>query len=144
MSTEQWNLLNDESPILSYGIIFAYDGRNIKNAYNSNKTNENTVDEAISATCDGSTVIYLNTQLSETKTSPKQDGDNYFWNLFKKVPIENIKTEFSAIAYLRIENDIIFLQEIKASATGLAQQMLDSDEYDNASFEGSLYNLANL
>ena len=144
MSTDQWDLLNDESPILSYGVIFAYDGRNIKNAYNSNKTNENTVDEAISATCDGSTVIYLNTQLSETKTSPKQDGDNYFWNLFKKVPIENIKTEFSAIAYLRIENDIIFLQEVKASATGLAQQMLDSGEYDNASYEGSLYNLANL
>ena len=144
LSTEQWSNLDDDSRIESYGLIFAYDGRNIKNAYTTNKTSNNTIDDAISATCDGTNVIYLNTEITENRTSPRQDGENYVWNLFKKVTEDKLTTEFSAIAFIRTENDIVFLKEVKASAKSIAQEMLNSDDYDNASYEGSLYNLANL
>lgn len=73
------------------------------------------------------------------------DEPYYIWNLRKGVSMANITKEFVALAYVVVDGEVVFLNEVKASVKSLAQDLIDDEtnEYNANSFEGSLGYLAN-
>ena len=69
---------------------------------------------------------------------------NYVWNLYKKISFANAAKNYVAVAYIKIANEVIFLDQITANMKDLAQDLIDDDpNYDAQSLGGSLSYLAN-
>ena len=144
VSAALWNRLNDESEIERYGILLStsdflgsdkletkydlVDGSNVKNFYYDIPEDK------------------LCPALAEAGQVEGLDEDYYIWNLRKGISSANLTKEYVAVAYVVTEYGVIFLNEIKASAKSLAQDLIDdsTNDYDAGSFEGSLGNLAGL
>ena len=127
LSQTLWDELNEESEIQGYGVMLSLE--------------EDIAD------------YYF--ELSETKLHPAEANDSqksqqgiddegtyYVWNLYVNIPADQLTDEFTAVAYIATESEIVFFNESTASPKGLANDLLPT--YGNDAFEGSLYNLANL
>ena len=144
ISSDLWDSLKEESTILGYGLIFSYNNSDIKAAYETAETDSSSIDDALTTVCDGTNNINLYNELSESKPAPRLDEDNYTWNLYKKVSEANLTTCFSAVTYIRLDDEIIFLQQVTdVSAKSLAEQLLN-DNNGVDPYDGSLTYLANL
>ena len=155
ISTSLWDRLDtNEHLIQGYGVMISYDEVGIQEWYDAAKTNQNTIDEAIDemfGVISGKDYYF---PLTNEKTHPavaidsqkvgEPEGDYYVWNLYKKVSNQNLTKFYTAVAYIRTGDDIIFLNEITASTQSLANDMIESGDYDEESYGGSLYNLATL
>ena len=141
-----WDSLNAESTIEGYGVLLATSDLgtdSIENWYNAYKTESNTVDEALAElVTDG--VVAKYSKSVEEKTHPTQVGDVYSWNLYYR--IGNTKAElleeYTAVAYIKIHNSIVFLQQDTVSAKSLASDMLQGENPET--YGGSLSYLAEL
>lgn len=160
ISASLWNRLESESDIQGYGVILsssAYLGAfKIEQWYANNDLDEVSAEglgAAIATACGANTGAVKNfyTELTAEKLHPAEanaeqkgalEGDYYIWNLYKGVSLENLKKEFVAVAYIRINTQIVFLDEVKTSVKGLANSLIDSGAYADTVFDGSLANLA--
>jgi uncharacterized repeat protein (TIGR02543 family) len=155
ISTTLWERLDNESTIEGYGIMYATEaylsGVSIKGYYDLARADESSVDDTFTAVqgksykmVKGLEIKSFYTEITNERAHPAQVGDEYGWNLFKNISNEELATPFTAVAYIRTTADeIIFLDEITKSAAQLAQDLIDADnEYDEASLEGSLADLA--
>ena len=124
-----WNELNGTTNnIQSYGVLLSnktYLGNTeLKTLYGSaNSDNFKTFDMEL------------------TIKAPVDDGDYYYWNLYKRVT-EHLTEDYVAVAYIRTKTGVVFLQQVTASAKSLANDMINDPLHDVGSFEGSLANLA--
>lgn len=148
ISKSLWNELNEESIIVGFGILLSDTTKlpetTIKEWYTSKKTNENTIDEALTATCANSKAKNFYKTLGEKAGShPNEEDNNYYWNLYKSVNDGFFTREYRAVAYIRTEIGIVFLQETRASCKSLATALLAKPEYDDNSYGGSLKEMAN-
>lgn len=139
ISKTAWDRLDDEQEIQGYGILLStssFLGANeLKTKYNAvDGTSVKKFDHAVAVLPDEANVEQTN-GLLET---------HYVWNLFKNVPLDQLTTEYVAVAYIRTASGVVFLGQAAASVDGLADAMLASDEYDDASFGGSLKYLSEL
>ena len=130
LSQALWNDLNEESEIQGYGVMLSIE--------------------------DGDDVVDFYTELSETKLHPAEANNSqktqqgvedleatyYVWNLYVNIPADQLTEDFTAVAYIATESEIVFFNETTASPRDLANDLLPT--YGNGAFEGSLYNLANL
>ena len=141
---ELWGQLAEETNIISYGMMFSEGNLNLKDLYNTKRAASDSIDEAITAMG----VINRSTAINSEHETPTAVGTNYVWNLCKRITSQSDLTkQFSAMAYIRIEDDqgnegIILLQSATKTVKQLAQEMLDGDKYDENAFGGSLYKLA--
>ena len=144
VSTALWDRLNDESEIERYGILLSttdylgqdkletkydlVDGLNVKNYFYDIPEDKDHPTLAEAGAVEGLTEDY------------------YIWNLRKGVSMANLTKEYVAVAYVVTEYEVIFLNEIRASATSLAQDLIDdtTNDYNENSFECSLGYLAGL
>ena len=144
-----WSDLAAETNIVSYGVMFKTGEVDVEDLFNDNKTDSNTIAQAISAA--GITDRSTNIVTGEHET-PTPVGGNYVWNLCKRITSQSdLTAKFSAAAYIKVKDDednesIIFLQSVSTSAKELAQEMIDdrTNNYDENSFGGSLYKLTTL
>ena len=159
ISVDLWNQLAEECDIESFGIMYAetddLSGDTIKQKYAAALTaNSGDIDAAIASL---SPVIgNSEVDLTQSKTHPGlatasqkaelgiDSGDYYMWNHREIVGDGELETWFSAVAYIRIDGEIVFLQETSKSAKQAALDLLDNDIYGDDAFGGSLYALAHL
>lgn len=156
-----WDELNSDSEILSYGVMVSLEenesqgfigSRTFESAYASALAEaEGNVDNAINSLCSGGKIKNFSEDVAEmpylyeAALSENFDEDTYTWNIAQKVTSPSSLTRvYVAVAYIRTADGIVFLNESRASAKSIAQDMIDSPEYDEDSFEGSLKYLADL
>ena len=141
ISETLWNSLNGAQTIQGYGTLLstaAYvsaNGGQLSALYNSvDGSNVKKFDHAVAVMPD------------EANDAQKGGlvGTYYIWNLFKNVALDALTTEYVCVAYIRTASGVVFFKQAVASVDGLADAMLASDEYDDASFSGSLKYLSEL
>ena len=130
--------LNTESTVLGYGVMLStksfLDGDDLKDYY------------------DPALIDQINVKnFSSTGAFPTLvNNTDYVWNLYKTIPVsaedpeESYKETYVAVAYIKIQGEVIFLDEVEASAKSLAHDLIQSGQYNNESFGGSLNYLANV
>lgn len=139
VSKALWDKLDEVSEIQGYGILLStasylganqlktyiesYDGVNVKNFYH----------EVASAMPD----------LANTTQTKGLLEDYYVWNLYKTVT-DSLAVPYTSVAYIRTESGVVFFNQVTASASSLAEDLLATDEYDDDSLDGSLKYLADL
>ena len=156
MKKTLWDRLNTESNIQGYGVMLSTSeylkAGSIQGAYDAEFELLDDIDDAIAAICDEGNIKNYYTPLA-SKPNPdlatdeqKGDltGDYYIWNLYKGVSNANLRKSYDAIAYIRIEGEIVFLNEVTTSVKGLAGELLKLPAFNEESYDGSLNNLANL
>ena len=154
MKKTLWDRLNTESNIQGYGVMLSNLGAgSIEGAYEGALSkNSDDIDKAITDICEKGNIKDFYTSLA-SKPNPdlateeqKGDliGDYYIWNLYKGVSNANLLKSYDAVAYIRIEDEIVFLNEVTTSVKGLAGELLALPAFNETSFDGSLNNLANL
>lgn len=145
-----WNRLESESDIQGYGVMLStatyLDEDTIEGKYNIAKT-DHTIDEAITTICEGNNIKNFYKELDGEFTNPATAepeqkvglvGDYYIWNLYKEITTSDIKTQFTAVAYIRTASEMVFFNPTTTSAKGLAHDLVEGDAYDEDSFDGSL------
>ena len=160
ISKALWEDLDAESNILSYGVFLSTNTNDIEDYYNISLDGANgDVDDAIADLCGGDFVENYNSlAIAPTpKTTPtlflaanydSLSEDTYIWNLcVNATPASSestteLTTEYTAVAYIRTSNGIVFFDEVTASAKSLASDLLPAR--GNGAYGGSLSHLANL
>ena len=131
LSKTLWDKLDtDEHLITGYGLLIAttdfLDGDQLKDYF------------------DLADNVYVKKYETNGKTPTLVDG-NYGWNLFKRLGNENLTTNFTSVAFIKLGDQVVFFDEVTASAKSLANDLINADnEYSRDSFEGSLGYLADL
>lgn len=151
ISKTLWNSLEAESHIEGVGVFFSNvdhidaleNANSIKECFEDAMNDSQDVDLAIEHICNVDGII--NRYGSVSEALPAEDGDNYKWNLVKKVSQTYFTKEYEAVAYIRTVDGLVFLRETTATVKQLAQNLLDSDPTTyNANYrDGSLSKLAN-
>ena len=147
ISKALWDSLNAESPIQGYGI------------YYSTSTNWNTFDlKDFYPEDDGVDFRNFYTPLTSKEhpdlANASQKGglleDCYVWSLFKTISegivIDEsiLETAYTAVAYIKTEDGVVFLDQEVASVVDIAVKLIDDKVYNEEAFEGSLAYLAYL
>ena len=159
LSSSLWAELNGESEIKGFGVMVSlgtategYLGsKHFEDEYNDKlAAASGDVDAAISALIGNNTKIQ-NFYLSCPEDSPASNGEVLSWALPQSVSYSSSTTkvhvltrDYVAVAYIRTNDGIVFFDEARVSVKDLAQQMIDSDDYDESSMGGSLYALAHI
>lgn len=152
-----WDRLETESDIKGYGVMFStptyLSTDSIEDKYDAALLSEGSIDSAIASICTGNNIKNFYKAIPGDVENPalatdEQKGETsrnfYIWNLYKNISLEDLDKGFTAVAYIRIDGEVVFLNETTVSAVGLASDVLDSGNYLENAFDGSLYNLANL
>lgn len=133
--------------IQGYGVMVAADDKvddELKNHYNAAKVNED---------CAGEDIKNYYTPLTSEKTSPAEanadqkpaDGRVYYiWNLYQRISNLSLTKSVTSVAYIKLESEVVFLQEVTTNVSDLADELIASGEYTAEDFDGSLKNLADL
>ena len=158
-----WDRLESESDIQGYGVMLLstpdffddLEQKTLEAWYNSKKTGENTIDEALALACDGTDIRNFPIRMPEDKENPalatavqKGDltGDYYIWNLYKTISVspDNRKTSYTAVAYIRLADELVFMDEATASVKSMAQDLIADNPSLDATYDATLDYLANL
>ena len=128
ISEALWSELSDSVTIEGYGVIVSKSA-SIEERYEA--AAGNSVEEKLTAICDANTKrVYATGDTPETAT-PQQKaymGDvsstkYYTWQVRVNVG-SNFTTNFTAVAYIKVNGGIIFLQEVTCSAKSIAAKVL--------------------
>lgn len=162
ISKTLWDRLDDESEIAGYGVMFST-STGIENTYKTAmaKPGVDTIDEAIADMVANSgvrnyakTVLQKpNPDLATNEQKGALEGDYYIWNLYLRImdsedglsssQIETrLTTAFTAVAYIRIEDQIVFMDEVTASVKSVAYDLIDSGAREADAYDESLMYLA--
>ena len=154
-----WNTLNEESSIYGFGLLFSAVDTNLTDLYNAQISNGKTIDQAISAiTADGN-IKNFDKRVSEIVPPEANEAQKIgmfgndaeklaktymVWSYVRHVDIEDLKESYSAAAYIRLENEIVFFDEVCVTAQGIALKYITDGIYAEDYLEGSMSNLADL
>ena len=148
-----WDRLDSESDIQGYGVLLStkeYLGdSSIVGKYNEAIAVESSVSAAIASICESDNVknfVSANEHPALANDIQKGDlsGDYYIWNLYKGLSTGQVSNFYNSVAYILIDGDIVFLDEVSLSAKKMAHELVNGTDYNDSSFDGSLYDLANL
>lgn len=157
ISQDLWERLDDELDIQGYGVILSTGNEEIEDLYAAAKDEGDTVIEALAEFVDGTNIKRFYTALSLSKTHPTEattsqkelmgvdTGDTYYiWTLGKGISSEHMTTVFNVVAYIIVDDDIVFLDAAKESTKTLASALIAAGAYEEDAFGGSLKYLADL
>ena len=154
ISKAAWDTLDTGSHIIQgYGLMLSnpntLDGIKIKELYDAEKEYaNNNIASAITRLQDNDGVTNYYTALSESHHNPalvqKDAEDYYLWNLCLNLSEEKFTTNYTAVAYIRTSNGVVFFNEVTASVKSLAQALIDDagNGLNGDSYGGSLGDLA--
>ena len=140
VSVTDWNALSN---IQGYGVLVAANsdlgGQTLKQKYAAAKTNENTPEQAIIAMCTASSgaigrkivkdKAHPATATTEQKAFLDVAGDYYIWTVQKPFG-DAFTSKFNAVAFILIDGDIVFLEEVSLSAKDIATRDVPVDDQD--------------
>lgn len=145
ISKTLWDQLDAESNIQGYGVMVADNstlgGKTIKERYAAAKTNENTVEQAINSICSTYSIGKVIVNIPDDKASPAtataeqkafmgvDSGDYYVWTVRKSIG-SGFTTKYNAVAFILIDGDIVFLDEVSLSAKDIATRDVPSNPSD--------------
>ena len=142
ISKDLWDELDEKYGIVAYGELYsndAYLGSNeLKNYYNSaDEINVKKSYFELTEEASSYPVLFNN-------ASYQGVTDNYYvWNLRRSVAEDDFKTVYASVAYIVTnEGEVVFLTETRKSVKNIAQDLLDSGDYDDESLDGSIKYLA--
>lgn len=132
ISDSLWTRLASEETVEGFGVLLStatfLDGDDLKDYYDL--VDNNSVKDFYSG------------NLATPKVTPTKVGENRVFNLYMDVPADKLTTVYVAVAYVKLQNDIIFLEEAQASAKSLAHDLIQNGTYEEDAFGGSLKYLA--
>lgn len=126
-----WSQLGD---IQEFGVMVAKSAdldSTIKESYLTNKN-------IVTARGDLNAIV----RVDATGTTESENGEYVIFNARIPVPAENITTELTAAAYVKIGDEYLFLQQRSFSVKSLAQHYLDTTTFEDVDILGSLTALA--
>lgn len=126
-----WSQLGD---IQEFGVMVAKSAdldSTIKESYLTN-------DKIVVARGDLNKIV----RVDATGTIESETGEYVIFNARIPVPVENITTELTAAAYVKIGEEYLFLQQRSFSVKSLAQHYLDTTTFEDVDILGSLTALA--
>ena len=137
-----WDALDSESHILGYGELYSTDeylGANqLKNYYQTADSNPN-IDKHYYELPGKNPVLFNNSNYQGVV------DDYYVWNIKRSVSEADYTTVYASVAFIVTrDSGVVFLKEVRKSVKDLAQDLIDSPDYDSDSLDGSLDYLANL
>ena len=149
-----WNALNDGengANILGYGVMLAksneVNAASIENAYTSISATYGEFDNCFEV--ENGTKYLRTTTIknfyNDVSTSPAEQGNYYYWNLYKSINASTIglARSYTAVAYVRTaSNGVVFLGEVSTSAAKLASEAITTIDNINETTEGSMEYLA--
>lgn len=149
-----WNALNNGengTNILGYGVMLAksneVNAASIENAYASISATYGEFDNCFEV--ENGTKYLRTTAIknfyNDVSTSPAEQGNYYYWNLYKSINVSAIglARSYTAVAYVRTaSNGVVFLGEVSASAAKLASEAIATIDNINETTEGSMEYLA--
>lgn len=131
----KWSQLNAEVSIQGYGIMVAansdLEGKTIKQRYYDAKTESNTPEQTILSLGYG---ITRNIQHKTNPTPANADqklfmgvsGDYYIWTVKKS--IDSFTAKINAVAFILVDGDIVFLNEVSLSAKEIATSVVPNTD----------------
>ena len=135
ISKSQWDALNSEMGIEGYGILVAPNGnlggKTIKQIYAAAKRSGNTPEETINSICSANKNIGKNIQHKANPTAANDEqksfmgvsGDYYIWTV-KKTIGNAFATKYNAVAFILVNDNIVFLDEVSLSAKDIAASVI--------------------
>lgn len=137
ISKALWNELDTNEHVISgFGVmITAQNSYSIKNHANDAVLAESSPD--------------INTQLvnyfmpKASMATPVEQGDNYFWNLFQQIDYADVNKTFTAVAYVKVGENYIFMKQVEYSVKTLAADYIANRGCNAETADGSLSSLAN-
>ena len=157
IDADMWTSLNEESEINKFGLLFSAYTTNLVGLYNTQIANGKTIDQAIAAVTASGEVRNFDKEVSNNSPAEANEAQKIgmygndaeklaktylVWSYVRHLDIEDIKTSYSAAAYIRLEDEIVFFDEICITAQGIALKYLTDNIYSDGYLEGSLYNFA--
>lgn len=149
-----WNRLNSESAISGYGVLLstkAYIGASsIAAKFDEAMESAASTDDAFTSICAGGNIknfpsINEHPALATDEQKGGLEDNYYIWNLYKGISTEKLAIPYTAVAYIKTNNGVVFLKEASVSAAELAQKLInDNDDLNDESYDGSLGYLADL
>ena len=145
-----WDILDASLDIQGYGLLFADNddlgGSTIMEVYDvARDGGNNTIDQALASMSTFDVINYDNTNTKHEpalKSTPTLVGNEYRWALYMPITFAEVLDDYSAVAYIRVNNDIVFLGEISTYAAEVADQLIESGAYPENALGGSLAYLA--
>ena len=139
-----WNAIDSQSNIVGYGELVSTDdylGANaLQTYYLTANSNPNIEIRSYELTSDPDSypVLYNDSEYQGVT-------DNYYvWNYRMSVSEADYKTTYASVAFIITEDDgVYFMDEVRKSVKDLAQDLLDTPNYNEESLGGSLDYLAN-
>lgn len=153
VSQSMWAQLDRDYDIQGYGVLVAANsslgGQTIKQRYAAAKTNENTVNDAITSICSTYSIgkkIVTSKPNPAVATSEQKEflgvaGDYYIWTVQKPFG-DAFTTKYNAVAFILIDGDIVFLEEVSLSAKDIATRDVPVDDQDT--YYEPLHYMANM
>ena len=163
ISSSLWNRLNTESSIQGYGVMLSTPETlgvdPIEDWYGI--ADGDTYEEKIAYLAAGGVKnFYLplttkSPDLANAAQKAGAEGDHYIWYLNKVVldteeglTAQQVKAKltqrYTAVAYIRIADELVFLDQVTASAAGLADAAITGGQATASTANGSLKNLADM
>lgn len=139
INNDLWEGLSEEAEILGYGVLIGDDSvvpNNglIKDFYNNNSVTDHYMPKEEKA------------KPSDATAAQKGDleGNYLIWNLKQMIDFTDVHKVFTAAAYIKTDDGVVFLRQAKYSVKTLADDYIKNRGYSDTIAEGSLLNLANL
>lgn len=142
LSQDLWNTLDGSNPAIEgFGVMITSE-----NYMNENETIKDTEKNIVLAESnpDIDSNIVNHFMSKEDMATPVVNGDNYFWNLFFRISVDDLDKEFIAAAYIKTKTDIVFMNQVRYSTKTLAADYITNRGCNSETAAGSLSNLANL
>lgn len=132
ISVNLWNRLNGESTILGYGILLS----------DADFLKDDELKDYYELADDDVVKDFYRPLTEKAHPDTTNGGEDYIWSLFRQVSRSDFNKVYVSVAYIKTQSGIVFLNQTEASIKTLAAKMLSGNDYNDGSYEGSLYHLA--
>ena len=164
MDKALWDRLDNESSIEGFGVLVSTPGYLGSDSFeewyeffDGEIVGEHTQKDVIDEIIDGDNIKGFYTEISGVVEHPAEatddqkaymgvdvDDDYYVWTFRKNIAEADLTSSYVGVAFIVIDGDIVFLQQTEASASDLAQDLIDNTDCTALSYDGSLGYLAGL
>ena len=144
ISKALWDELDTNEHIISgFGVMIASGDALNEDEYIKNNLNSAVLADANPApSIDNADIVDYYMSKAEMAT-PVESGDNYFWNLFQTVDEADINKVFVAVAYIKVGDEYVFMNQVRYSVKTLAADYLANRGCNAQTADGSLSYLVN-
>ena len=149
ISTSDWNALNSESPIQGFGMMFSSSVSELVDTYNDALDTAGSMAGAITSIKNNASIKYFDNSVisdqvhdgAQQVALPDVSGTNYVWSLYKTVSMQNFKKPYYAVAFIKLQNELVFLGETSVSAQDLANALKTRMTHDDGQSRMAAINL---